>query len=216
MVSDHQNAAGMSSKRRFWDFRPIQENRALNVNFSQSGQPPPCRRGHMQGSRLGGTPPLSEGGQRGVEGGFWPQLARTPHVPPRAGENLGMYSRIEREPWGVYSRIERHGDRQTTGDWQFEVIVALGAPQSPQIANRPCSVCRGRVGGGAPRCRERATGCWELAPKFWQNCFRLSRALAQDFGCLASKFWVFGFEILGVWHRKLGVWLRCWGNPHLV
>ena len=27
---------------------------------------------------------------------------------------------------GLYSRIEHHGDRQTTGDWQFEVILRLG------------------------------------------------------------------------------------------
>ena len=54
---------------------------------------------------------------------------------------------------------------------------------------------------------------------------------------MLREFWVFGFEILGVWHEmlgvwhtmlgvwhrklgvwhtKLGVWLRCWGNPHVV
>ena len=56
---------------------------------------------------------------------------------------------------GVYSRIERHGDRQTTGDWQFEVIVALGAPQSPQNANRPRSVCHPRD----------STGDWQFEEK---------------------------------------------------
>ena len=32
VVSDRQNAGRMTSKRRFWHFRPIIENRALNVN----------------------------------------------------------------------------------------------------------------------------------------------------------------------------------------
>ena len=43
VVSDHQNAGRMTSKRRFWDFLPIIENPALNVNFLN-------------------LPPLSEGG----------------------------------------------------------------------------------------------------------------------------------------------------------
>ena len=34
MVSDRQNAGRMTSKRRFWHFRPIIENRVLNVNDS--------------------------------------------------------------------------------------------------------------------------------------------------------------------------------------
>ena len=52
------------------------------------------------------------------------------------------------------------GDRQSMGDWQFEVIVAPQAPQSPQIANLRWSVCLHVVGsentpprflsGGAP------------------------------------------------------------------
>ena len=37
VVSDRQNAGRMPSKRRFWDFRPIRENPALNVNFSRIG-----------------------------------------------------------------------------------------------------------------------------------------------------------------------------------
>ena len=41
VISDRKMAGRMPSKRRFWDFRPIIENPALNVNFSQSGTPPP-------------------------------------------------------------------------------------------------------------------------------------------------------------------------------
>ena len=33
VVSDRQNAGRMTSKRRFWHFRPLIENRALNVNL---------------------------------------------------------------------------------------------------------------------------------------------------------------------------------------
>ena len=40
VVSDRQNAGRMTSKRRFWHFRPIIENRALNVNVSQFCHPP--------------------------------------------------------------------------------------------------------------------------------------------------------------------------------
>ena len=34
VVSDRQNAGRMTSKRRFWLFRPIEVNRAQNVLFS--------------------------------------------------------------------------------------------------------------------------------------------------------------------------------------
>ena len=69
VVSDRQKAGRMTSKRRFWHFRPIRENRALNVNVSPLG---------------------------GVKGGFWPHWARTPHVQRRAGGiRLGM-SRLDR------------------------------------------------------------------------------------------------------------------------
>ena len=42
---------------------------------------------------------------------------------------------------GVYSRMEQYGDRQTTGDWQFEVILRLGRKiilncQSPMLCLR--------------------------------------------------------------------------------
>ena len=37
VVSDRQNAGRMTSKRRFWHFRPIRESRALNVNFPRIG-----------------------------------------------------------------------------------------------------------------------------------------------------------------------------------
>ena len=40
VVSNRKMTARMTSKRRFWDFRPIHENQALNVNFSPSGHPP--------------------------------------------------------------------------------------------------------------------------------------------------------------------------------
>ena len=40
--------------------------------------------------------------------------------------------------------------------------------------------------------------------KNWKKCFRLSRALAQDFGCWASKFLVFGIGILVFWCRGRG------------
>ena len=53
VVSDRQKAGRMTSKRRFWHFRPIRENRALNVNISPLGGP---------------------------KGGFGPQWAQTPHV----------------------------------------------------------------------------------------------------------------------------------------
>ena len=50
VVSNPKMAGRMTSKRRFWDVRPIIENPALNVNFAHSGTPP-CRRGQMRGSR---------------------------------------------------------------------------------------------------------------------------------------------------------------------
>ena len=37
VVSDRKMAGRMPSKRGFWHFRPIRENRALNVNFSRIG-----------------------------------------------------------------------------------------------------------------------------------------------------------------------------------
>ena len=47
-----------------------------------------------------------------------------------------MYSQIGQNILGMYSRIERHGDRKTTGNWQF-----LGAPHFPKLPIAPCSVC---------------------------------------------------------------------------
>ena len=74
VVSDRQNAGRMPSKRRFWDFRPIYENQALNVNVSPLG---------------------------GGKGGVWPHWARTPHVQRRAGGIMLGMSRLDRfrAPW---------------------------------------------------------------------------------------------------------------------
>ena len=74
---------------------------------------------------------LKGGSPWGVKGGGLAPLSANPAC-ARPDKNLG----------GVYSRIRQHGDRQTTGDWQFEENFAWGE-HFPQIANRPCSVCHG-------------------------------------------------------------------------
>ena len=82
------------------------------------------------------------------------EQGRTSECIPRLSKNLGMHS-----------RIERHGDRQTTGDWQFEEIWRLGRPitsncQSPML----CLSQAGR-GGLQTADREHAPRCREIPPK---------------------------------------------------
>ena len=105
-----------------------------------------------------------------AKGGYGPFERKPRKFFPRQGRTLKAGA-----PWGRECRIRRHGDRQTTGDWQFEVILRWGA-KSPQIANRPCSVCRGaptdakgRYGphGRKPRNFPPWTSIWGLGLAIW-------------------------------------------------
>ena len=60
------------------------------------------------------------------------EQGRTSECIPGLSKNLGMYS-----------RIERHGDRQTTGDWQFEEKMRLGRIFSSNCQSTMSCLSRG-------------------------------------------------------------------------
>ena len=81
----------------------------------------------------------------------------------------------------MYSRIERHGDRQTTGDMQFEKIWRLGRHissncQSPVLCLSRANPAFGPAerNRGAPSCSPRAPDCWEHGPGCWGLALKFS------------------------------------------
>ena len=65
----------------------------------------------------------------------------------------------------------------------------------------------------APRYLEHAMGCREIVSKLWKTTSRNSDVWLRNL-----SVW---HAFLGVCHTmysvwQLGVWLRCWGSPHLV
>ena len=55
------------------------------------------------------------------------------------------------------------------------------------------------------------------APRWLQTAGSVAQGvgrLLRNFGKNATGFWVFGFEILGVWHEMLSVWHRKLGVWH--
>ena len=117
---------------------------------------------------------------RGVKGGFWAPLSANPACAPSSrGEPRNVFPDCARtsecipgwsENLGMYSRIERHGDRQTTGDWQLEVILRLGRKITSKNCQSPM-LCL----------PSRAPDCWERGPR--------CRGFVQKFGNFAPKFW---------------------------
>ena len=77
--------------------------------------------------------------------GGWGRTERKPRMCPLEQGRTSECTPGLSKNLGVYSRSERHGDGQTTGDWQFEEKIAWGE-KHPQIANLQWSVCRGGLG----------------------------------------------------------------------
>ena len=91
-----------------------------------------------------------------VKGGAWAPLSANLAFAPLDWGRTSECIHGSSKNLGVYSRIERHGDRQTTGDWQFEEIWRLGRQissncQSPML------------------CLSRGVGPTECKPRIWHR-----------------------------------------------
>ena len=109
-------------------------------------------------------------------------------IPELSNMNVGMHSRMNIMTLGMYSQIERHGDRQTTGDWQIEEILRLGRHissncQSPMLClSRVLLPEDSRLLGA---CSGMSSDCFEIVEtscQIWGVGLRNSRCLAQGVG----------------------------------
>ena len=124
---------------------------------------------------------------------------------------------------GMCSQIERHGDRQTTGDWQFEeswrfgldflelpiahTLSAIPATQTPQLPPWKRNWGLGLVIGGLDKHFGAWIKIWGLGLEFWTSD-KQSGAWTSNLGL--------GADCRELWLRYLGLGLVIWGSPHMV
>ena len=161
--------------------------------------------GDPQSGRCWNTPESSVLMGLRAAGGF---NGQTPHVPPRAGENL--------ESRGTSECIPGLSDMET--DRPFEIVnlrkkCAWGT-FFPQIDDCQRSVCHEHLAPlsamGGSRLLTGSSSLLGACSAMLGDCSQIMEQILRDVGCWASKFWVFGTRS---WVFGTGSWVfgtQCW------